>query len=76
MTASKYIKSQGLPTLAYVADKVGKPPQTINNWYHDNFALFEAVVAGVKYKDSPILYRVGETTVEEYGAPFKKEKEE
>ena len=47
MTPSQYIKAQGLPSLAYVADKVGKHPDTINNWYHANFALFEVVVAGV-----------------------------
>lgn len=48
MTPSQYIKAQGLPSTAYVAKKVGKPAQTICNWYHNNFALFEAVVAGVK----------------------------
>lgn len=47
MTASKYIKDQGLKDLQYVADKVGKHRDTINNWYHNNFPLFEAVVAGV-----------------------------
>jgi hypothetical protein len=51
MTPSKYIKSQGLPSTAYVADKVSKPAQTINNWYHNNFALFEVVVAGVVAKE-------------------------
>lgn len=48
MTPSKYIKAQGLPSLAYVADKVGKHPDTIHNWYHKEYALFEVVVAGVK----------------------------
>ena len=48
MTPSQYIKAQGLPSTKYVADKVGKPAQTIVNWYHANFALFEAVVAGVR----------------------------
>lgn len=52
MTPSKYIKSQGLPSTAFVADKVGKPVQTIDNWYHNNFALFEVVVAGVLAKDA------------------------
>jgi len=47
MTAAKYIKAQGLPNLRYVADKVGKHRDTINNWYHHEYALFEAVVAGV-----------------------------
>lgn len=47
MTASEYIKAQGLPNLQYVADKVGKHRDTINNWYHAEYALFEVVVAGV-----------------------------
>lgn len=47
MSASEYIKSKGLPSLAYVADAVGKHRDTINNWYHKEFALFEVVVAGV-----------------------------
>jgi len=47
MTPSQYIKAQGLPSTAYVAKAVNKPVQTIDNWYRDNFAVFEAVVAGV-----------------------------
>jgi len=50
MTPSQYIKAQGLPSLVYVAGKVNKDPRTINKWYDDNFALFEVVVAGCKYK--------------------------
>lgn len=46
MKASTYIKVHGLPSLAHVARMINKPPQTINNWYQDNFALFEVVVAG------------------------------
>ena len=46
MTASKYIKARGLPSLAYVSGMVNKPPETLNNWYRDNFALFEVVVLG------------------------------
>ena len=51
MSASKYIKSKGLPDLQYVADKVGKHRDTINNWYHKEYALFEVVVAGVASKE-------------------------
>lgn len=47
MTASQYIKSQGLPSLAYVAKAVGRHPDTIHNWYQDNYALFEIVIAGI-----------------------------
>lgn len=56
MTASRYIKSQGLPSVAYVADKVGKHRDTINNWYHNNYALFEVVVAGVAAKNWPVVF--------------------
>ncbi len=47
MTPSKYIKAQGLPSLSYVADKVNLTRPTLYNWYNNNFALFEVVVAGV-----------------------------
>jgi len=47
ITASEYVKSYGLPSVTYVARKVGKHPQRLFEWYHGNFALFEAVVAGV-----------------------------
>lgn len=50
MTPSQYIKEQGLPSLKYVAGKIGKPPQTLQNWYNNNFALFEVVVAGMCYQ--------------------------
>ncbi len=50
MTASKYIKDMGLPNLVYVADMVNKHPDTIHNWYRNNYALFEAVVAWSKAK--------------------------
>jgi hypothetical protein len=46
MTASKYIKARGLPSLAYMSRRVNKPPETLNNWYRDNFSLFEVVVLG------------------------------
>lgn len=54
MSASKYIKAQGLKDLQYVADAVGKHRDTINNWCHKEFALFEVVVAGVKAKETEI----------------------
>lgn len=46
MTASEYIKAKGVKSLALVARKVGRTPQTINNWYKDDFALLEIVVLG------------------------------
>lgn len=51
MKASGYIKAKGLPSLAHVARMVNKPQQTINNWYRDNFALFEIVVLGCAAKE-------------------------
>lgn len=47
MTASEYIKAQGLPSLAFVARAVRKPDMTLYRWYTNNFALFEAVVMGL-----------------------------
>lgn len=55
MTASEYIKSKGLPSLAYVAKAVGRHPDTLHNWYKDSFKLFEIVVAGVAIKFFPNL---------------------
>lgn len=51
MTPSQYVKAHGLPSLTYVAERVGKPQQTLDNWYRENFSLFEVVVAGVKIMD-------------------------
>ncbi len=47
MTPSKYIKSQGLPSLAFVAREAGVNARTLHNWYHDKNKLFKVVVAGV-----------------------------
>jgi len=63
MTPSTYIKAQGLPSTAFVAEKVGKPVQTINNWFNHNFALFEVVVAGVKAQDEVAAYERGAQAV-------------
>jgi len=52
MSASKYIKSQGLPDLQYVADKVGRHRDTINNYYNNDFEFLEILVAGVLAKDT------------------------
>ena len=49
-TASTYIKAQGLPSLQYVADKANIGRVKLHRWYHNNFALFEVVVAGVWLK--------------------------
>lgn len=49
-TAPEYIKSQGLPSLVYVAKKVNKDPRTIYKWHESNPELFEVVVAGLSCK--------------------------
>lgn len=48
MSASKYIKAQGLPSLKYVADTANIDRQKLTRWYGANFALFSIVVFGVK----------------------------
>lgn len=47
MSASKYIKKQGLPSLAYVARKCNRTEWTLHNWYKLGDPMFEVVVAGV-----------------------------
>ena len=49
MTPSKYIKSQGLPSLAFVAKEAGVNARTLHNWFHDKNKLFKVVVAGVMW---------------------------
>jgi len=46
MSVSKYIKEQGLPSVVYVAEKANVNRQILYSWFHNNFALFEVVVAG------------------------------
>lgn len=47
MTPSQYVKSQGLPSLAYVAREAGVPQRTMFDWYKKRIRLFEIVVDGV-----------------------------
>lgn len=74
MTASKYIKAQGLPTLAYVAEAVNKPPQTLNNWYKHNIDMFKIVVEGVVFTDmkQAALNHFALTDMEEIEISFKR----
>jgi len=46
MSASRYIKTQGLPSLVYVAGKANITRQLLHRWYHNNFDLFEIIVLG------------------------------
>ena len=49
MSASKELKAIGL-TRAKAAKFCGKNPDTLRNWYMDNYALFEIVKAGLEVK--------------------------
>ena len=51
MSASKEVKSRGLPSLQYVADKVDMNPDTLHLWYKNRRKVFIAVVEGVKSID-------------------------
>ena len=46
MSASKYIKNQGLPSLIYVAGRAGVTRQLLHRWYIDKPKLFEIIVRG------------------------------
>lgn len=47
MSASKYIKGWGFPSLKFVANKANIDRVKLHRWYHSNYTLFEVVVAGV-----------------------------
>jgi len=47
MTASQAAKAAGLPSLKWVAMKIGKPTSTLRNWYRHYPTLFEAVINGL-----------------------------
>ena len=47
MSASQVVKQAGLPSLEWLAKKIGKPSQTLRNWHRESPALFRAVVNGV-----------------------------
>ena len=51
MSASKAIKSIGLPSLRYVAQHIKRPPNLLHEWYKDQPELFNAVIHGVKALD-------------------------
>lgn len=50
MTASRFIKAQGLTSAVYVAAQVGVTPWTVNYWYNNNFRHLELVVKGLLYE--------------------------
>lgn len=60
MSASKYIKKQGLPSLVYVARKCNRTEWSLHNWYKLSDPMFEVVVAGVgeKRKRRMLTYKV------------------
>lgn len=48
MSPSKEIKSLGLPSLQYVADKSGTHRTVLEGWYKTRYKRFIAIVIGVK----------------------------
>lgn len=48
MSASKQVKSSGLPNAKYVYEAANIKKATFFNWYNNNRQLFDVVVAGVK----------------------------
>ena len=58
MTASKHCKALSGLSLAEVSRRIGKPRQTLENWYRDNPALFEVVCRGCLY--SPLDSDIGD----------------
>ena len=48
MSASKEIKSIGLPSLKYVADKIKVNPNRLHEWYKTRPEKFKAIIHGVK----------------------------
>lgn len=51
MSASKAIKSIGLPSLSYVALHINRHPNILHEWYKHKPELFQAVIHGVKALD-------------------------
>lgn len=49
---SKYIKSKGLPSLAFVAQMSGLSPGTLHAWFKSDFRKFDVVVVGCAYLHS------------------------
>lgn len=47
-TPAKYIKSEGLRSLQYVADQSDTPRDTLARWYLSRPNRFKAIVAGIK----------------------------
>lgn len=48
MTPAEYVKSNGVKSLSFIAEKTGVSVQTLGNWYKNKRPLFDTVVAGVK----------------------------
>lgn len=59
MTPSKKAKQAGLSSLAEVSQMIGKPPQTLNNWFNDEPELFDIVIIGCSVKKhSPTIIKL------------------
>ena len=48
MTESAYVKSQGLPSLAFISRETKTSRETLRNWYYNKRDLFDVVIDGCK----------------------------
>jgi hypothetical protein len=47
LTAGQHVKTKGIKNLKVISEKIGKPRQTLENWYADkggNRKLFDFIV--------------------------------
>jgi len=59
MSASEYVKGQGLKNLQMVSHMTGVRRETLNNWYKDKFRLFEIVVEGCVATITRMIWHTG-----------------
>lgn len=48
MSASRYCKAQGLPSLQHVSRETDTTRDTLRRWYRDKPRRFRAIVAGAR----------------------------
>jgi hypothetical protein len=51
-SASKYIKSKGLPSLKHVCEMSGFSAGTLHGWFNEDFRKFDCLVTGCAYLHS------------------------
>lgn len=47
LSPKKTCESFGIESVAMLAQAVGKPPRTVQNWFNSEPALFQAILTGV-----------------------------